>query len=159
GVPGMPRRHPVPLRPAQLPALGGGRRAEQAARGRPDHPRPAGRLQPPDRGTGRRGYVAGVRGQPDQPRVRELRGQARRAWRARRAPITAGRPSRSGRPSDTLHRVPSLFRRKSAGLVEDAVTETTTETTPDDAKVRRPRGYTPGKGKATPKRPRAGAAR
>ncbi len=51
--------------------------------------------------------------------------------------------------------MPSLFRRKSADLVEDAVAETT----PHDAEIHRPRGYTPGKGKATPKRPRAGAAR
>jgi hypothetical protein len=51
--------------------------------------------------------------------------------------------------------VPSLFRRKSDHLVEDAVAETSVE--PDAA--RQSRAYTPGKGKATPKRPRAGAAR
>jgi hypothetical protein len=50
--------------------------------------------------------------------------------------------------------VPSLFRRKSDHLVEDAIAETPAE--PD---VHQSRAYTPGKGKATPKRPRAGAAR
>jgi hypothetical protein len=50
-------------------------------------------------------------------------------------------------------RVPSLFRRKSADLVEEAVTEVT----PDEAtQSARPRGYTPGKGRETPKRPSAG---
>jgi Protein of unknown function (DUF3043) len=51
--------------------------------------------------------------------------------------------------------VPSLFRRKSPDLIEDAVAENTS----DDGDGQRPRGYTPGKGKATPKRPRAGVAR
>jgi hypothetical protein len=50
--------------------------------------------------------------------------------------------------------VPSLFRRKSDHLVEDALAET-----PAESEVRPSRGYTPGKGKATPKRPRAGVAR
>jgi Protein of unknown function (DUF3043) len=49
--------------------------------------------------------------------------------------------------------VPSLFRRKSDHLVEDTVAEDTSES----VEAHRPRGYTPGKGKATPKRPRAGA--
>ncbi|MEE6260508.1 DUF3043 domain-containing protein [Plantactinospora sonchi] len=50
--------------------------------------------------------------------------------------------------------MPSLFRRKPANLVEDAVTEVTPETP-----ATRPRGYTPSKkelGKQTPKRPTAG---
>jgi hypothetical protein len=54
--------------------------------------------------------------------------------------------------------VPSLFRRKSAVLVEDAVTEVS----PADAAASSRKGYTPSKqelGKATPKRPRANAAR
>jgi len=52
--------------------------------------------------------------------------------------------------------VPSLFRRKqSDDLVEDALAETGSEETTDN----RPRGYTPAKGKATPKRPRAGYGR
>jgi hypothetical protein len=50
--------------------------------------------------------------------------------------------------------VPSLFRRKSDHLVDDALAETSVE-----SDVHQPRAYTPGKGKATPKRPRAGAAR
>ncbi len=62
GLPRLPGRHAVPVRPAQLPALGGDRRPEQAARGRPGDPRPAGRFQPPDRGAGRRGHLARVRG-------------------------------------------------------------------------------------------------
>jgi Protein of unknown function (DUF3043) len=51
--------------------------------------------------------------------------------------------------------VPSLFRRKSDRLVEDALTESA----PDQVEVQRTRGYTPGKGRATPKRPRAGTGR
>lgn len=49
--------------------------------------------------------------------------------------------------------MPSLFRRKPADLVEDAVTEVTPETP-----ANRPKGYTPSKkelGKETPKRPTA----
>jgi len=46
--------------------------------------------------------------------------------------------------------VPSLFRRKSDQLVEDAVTEVTTDEEPT---VTRPKGYTPAKGRETPKRP------
>jgi hypothetical protein len=56
------------------------------------------------------------------------------------------------RRAATLQRVPSLFRRKSASLVEDPVTEVT----PGEDSVTRPRGYTPGKGRVTPKRPAAG---
>jgi hypothetical protein len=55
----------------------------------------------------------------------------------------------------TLADVQSLFRRKSGNLVEEAVTEVTTE---DEAASRR-KGYTPSKkelGKETPKRPIAG---
>ncbi|SCL37758.1 Protein of unknown function [Micromonospora rhizosphaerae] len=50
----------------------------------------------------------------------------------------------------------SLFRRKSANLVEESVTPVTTDEAPASA---RPRGYTPSKkelGKVTPKRPTAG---
>lgn len=50
--------------------------------------------------------------------------------------------------------MPSLFRRKSTAVVEDAVTEVTPEPEPT-----RPRGYTPSKkelGKETPKRPSVG---
>src|SRR5262249_22184719 len=72
GLPGRPGRHAVPLRPAQLPALRGHRRPEQAARRRPGHPRPPRRLQPPDRGARRRGHQPSVRRGPDQPRVRGL---------------------------------------------------------------------------------------
>jgi hypothetical protein len=56
--------------------------------------------------------------------------------------------------------VPSLFRRKPADLVEDAVAETPSAEAADTASRRR--GYTPSKqelGKVTPKRPRANAAR
>lgn len=50
--------------------------------------------------------------------------------------------------------MPSLFRRKSAALVEEPVTEVP----PEQPSPRRPRGYTPSKkelGKQTPKRPGA----
>jgi hypothetical protein len=53
--------------------------------------------------------------------------------------------------------VPSLFRRKSADLVEDAVPDGTATQS-----ARQRKGYTPSKqelGKVTPKRPRAGAGR
>ncbi|WP_285786837.1 DUF3043 domain-containing protein [Micromonospora sp. NBRC 101691] len=52
----------------------------------------------------------------------------------------------------TLHHVPSLFRRKSTDLADEAVTEVTVDETSDSA---RPRGYTPAKGRETPKRPTA----
>ncbi|SCL17915.1 Protein of unknown function [Micromonospora pallida] len=51
----------------------------------------------------------------------------------------------------TLHHVLSLFRRKSA-TVDDAATEVTPEETSTSA---RSRGYTPAKGRETPKRPTA----
>jgi hypothetical protein len=54
--------------------------------------------------------------------------------------------------------VPSLFRRKPADLVDDALAETLS----DEATSPPRKGYTPSKqelGKATPKRPRAGAVR
>jgi hypothetical protein len=51
--------------------------------------------------------------------------------------------------SATLHRVPSLFRRKSTEVVTEAPVEESPATTA------RPKGYTPGKGHATPKRPAA----
>ncbi|MET8084495.1 DUF3043 domain-containing protein [Micromonospora sp. NPDC005197] len=47
--------------------------------------------------------------------------------------------------------MPSLFRRKSTDLVDEAVTSVTPEETAD-----RPRGYTPAKGRETPKRPTVG---
>lgn len=56
---------------------------------------------------------------------------------------------RVGYPSQ----VPSLFRRRSTQLVEDAVREAASEETSTPT---RPRAYTAGKGKATPKRPSAG---
>ncbi|MFI6265135.1 DUF3043 domain-containing protein [Micromonospora sp. NPDC051006] len=49
--------------------------------------------------------------------------------------------------------MPSLFRRKSADLVDEAVTSVT----PDEASTaERPRAYTPAKGRETPKRPTVG---
>lgn len=53
----------------------------------------------------------------------------------------------------TLQHVPSLFRRKSTATVDDAVTEVTPD---ESAAATRPRGYTPAKGRETPKRPVAG---
>ncbi|QGN47592.1 DUF3043 domain-containing protein [Micromonospora sp. WMMD558] len=47
----------------------------------------------------------------------------------------------------------SLFRRKSANLVEEATTSVTPE---EETTSARPRGYTPAKGRETPKRPAAG---
>ncbi|MFC0030561.1 DUF3043 domain-containing protein [Micromonospora chaiyaphumensis] len=49
--------------------------------------------------------------------------------------------------------MPSLFRRKPTDLVEDSVTSVTTDEAPTAAQ---PRGYTPAKGRETPKRPAAG---
>jgi hypothetical protein len=46
--------------------------------------------------------------------------------------------------------VPSLFRRKPTEVVDESLTDTT-QTEPE----RQSKGYTPGKGKATPKRPPA----
>lgn len=53
----------------------------------------------------------------------------------------------------TLAGVPSLFRRKPTDLVEESVTPVTTDEAPAAAQ---PRGYTPAKGRETPKRPAAG---
>ncbi|MBG6099719.1 DUF3043 domain-containing protein [Micromonospora vinacea] len=47
--------------------------------------------------------------------------------------------------------MPSLFRRKSTDLVDEAVSSVTPEETAE-----RPRGYTPAKGRETPKRPTVG---
>ncbi|SCL23209.1 DUF3043 domain-containing protein [Micromonospora inyonensis] len=52
----------------------------------------------------------------------------------------------------TLHHVPSLFRRKSTAVADESVTEVTVEETSASA---RSRGYTPAKGRETPKRPTA----
>ncbi|MFG1674790.1 DUF3043 domain-containing protein [Micromonospora sp. NPDC049282] len=52
--------------------------------------------------------------------------------------------------------MPSLFRRKSADLVDESVTTVTTD---EESSAARPRGYTPSKkelGQVTPKRPVAG---
>jgi hypothetical protein len=53
----------------------------------------------------------------------------------------------------TLAGVPSLFRRKPTDLVEESVTSVTTDEAPSAAQSR---GYTPAKGRETPKRPAAG---
>ncbi|MEV0426855.1 DUF3043 domain-containing protein [Micromonospora sp. NPDC050495] len=53
----------------------------------------------------------------------------------------------------TLAGVPSLFRRKPADLVEESVTQVTTD---EESTAARSRGYTPAKGRETPKRPSAG---
>ncbi|KXK60475.1 DUF3043 domain-containing protein [Micromonospora fluostatini] len=50
--------------------------------------------------------------------------------------------------------MPSLFRRKSTDVVDESVTPVTTD---DESVAAQPRGYTPAKGRETPKRP--GAAR
>ncbi|MFG3579155.1 DUF3043 domain-containing protein [Micromonospora chersina] len=49
--------------------------------------------------------------------------------------------------------MPSLFRRKPTDLVEESVTPVTTDEAPAAAQSR---GYTPAKGRETPKRPTAG---
>lgn len=59
---------------------------------------------------------------------------------------------RFGYPS----RVPSLFRRKSTDLVTDAVDEANSVATETEPKLS-PKAYTPGKGRATPKRGAVGA--
>lgn len=64
--------------------------------------------------------------------------------------------SGSRRDLATLAHVPSLFRRKSVDLVEESVTEVTTD---EDAASPQRKGYTPSKkelGRQTPKRPSAG---
>ncbi|MFG2106914.1 DUF3043 domain-containing protein [Micromonospora chersina] len=53
----------------------------------------------------------------------------------------------------TLAGVPSLFRRKPTDLVEESVTPVTTD---EASAAAQPRGYTPAKGRETPKRPAAG---
>ena len=58
-LPRVPGRLPVPLRAAQLPALGRHLRADQAARRRHHGARPARRLQLPDRRAGGRRHLAG----------------------------------------------------------------------------------------------------
>ncbi|MFC0504399.1 DUF3043 domain-containing protein [Micromonospora costi] len=49
--------------------------------------------------------------------------------------------------------MPSLFRRKSADLADEAVTSVTPD---EESESARPRGYTPAKGRETPKRPSVG---
>ncbi|RKN50873.1 DUF3043 domain-containing protein [Micromonospora endolithica] len=49
--------------------------------------------------------------------------------------------------------MPSLFRRKSTDLVDESVTSVTPD---EESSSTRPRGYTPAKGRETPKRPVAG---
>ncbi|MGN9808787.1 DUF3043 domain-containing protein [Micromonospora sp. BQ11] len=49
--------------------------------------------------------------------------------------------------------MPSLFRRKSADLADEAVTPVTPDEESSSARIR---GYTPAKGRETPKRPAAG---
>ena len=122
-----------------------------------------GRLQPPDRGAGRRGHLPGVRRRPDQPRLRGLRGQAGRPGRARRAAVTlAPSPSAPGAPRCApgarrwlpLPRAvavsPQVRRPRRRGRhLGDARR---------GVRPRRPRGYTPSKKELgqTPKRPTAG---
>ena len=158
----MPRRHAVPVRPAQLHALRGDRRPEQAARRRPGHPGPAGRVQPPDRGAGRRGHLPGVRRQPDQPRLRGLRGEARRPRRPRRARDGPARrctacPDRmcAGAPLATLHACRRCFAASPTDARRGPATEAELRRRPRRRRSA-PKGYTPSKrelGKTTPKRP------
>ncbi len=75
-LPRVPGRFGLPLRPAQLPALGGRLRADEAPGRRPGHPGPPGRFLVPDRGAGGAGHLPGARHRPDQPRLRELHGEA-----------------------------------------------------------------------------------
>ena len=51
-------------------------RPDQAPGRRPGHSRPARRLLVPDRGAGGPGHLPGARHRPDQPRLRELHGEA-----------------------------------------------------------------------------------
>ncbi|MFD0784046.1 DUF3043 domain-containing protein, partial [Micromonospora azadirachtae] len=46
--------------------------------------------------------------------------------------------------------MPSLFRRKPTDLADEAVTSVTPD---EESESARPRGYTPAKGRETPKRP------
>ncbi|CAM5259890.1 UDP-N-acetylglucosamine 1-carboxyvinyltransferase [Streptomyces griseus subsp. griseus] len=116
-VPRVPRRLGLPLRPAQLPALGGRLRTDQAPGRRPGHPGPPGRLLLPDRGPGGAGHLPGARHRPDQPRLRELHGEAGEARRQGRA---AGRFARLTVPCAvkaaqccrTQHCAPAQFPRE-----------------------------------------------
>ncbi len=84
-LPRVPGRLRLPLRPAQLPALGRRLGPDQAGGRRPGHPRPARRLLVPDRRPRGPGHLPGPRHRPDQPRLRELHGEARGAGREGRA--------------------------------------------------------------------------
>lgn len=90
-LPRVPRRLRLPLRAAELPALGGRVRADEAPGRGSGHPRPARRVLVPDRRAGGPGHVPGARHRPDQPWLRELHGQAGEARRQGRA---AGRLTR-----------------------------------------------------------------
>ncbi len=69
GLPRVPRFHPVPLRSAQLPALGGDQRSDEAARRRHRGAGPARRLLAPDRSARRGGRVERPRHRPHRPRA------------------------------------------------------------------------------------------
>ncbi len=75
----MPRRPPVPFRPAQLQPLRGHHGSDPAARGGHRGSRPARRIQPPRRSPERRGHLDREQRRHHQPRVRELHHQARAA--------------------------------------------------------------------------------
>ncbi len=68
---------PVPLRPAQLPALGRDLRAGAAQGHRHRRPGPARRVQPPHCRPGRHGHVPRHRNRHHQPRLRALHREAR----------------------------------------------------------------------------------
>ena len=72
---------PVPLRPAQLPALRRHLRTHAAQGHRHRRPGPARRLQPPDRRPGRHRHLPGDRNRHHQPRLRALHRKARRPRR------------------------------------------------------------------------------
>ncbi|WP_261400580.1 UDP-N-acetylglucosamine 1-carboxyvinyltransferase [Streptomyces sp. CBG9] len=82
-------------------------RADEAPGRRSGHPRPARRLLVPDRGAGGAGHLPGARHRPDQPRLRELHGEAGEARReggaARRFP---GLTPHSAAAHSTAHPVP-----------------------------------------------------
>ncbi|CAK7284199.1 hypothetical protein SGPA1_30072 [Streptomyces misionensis JCM 4497] len=113
----MPGRLGLPLRAAQLPALRGRLRTDPAPGRRPGHPRPARRLLLPDRRARGRGHLPGPRHRPDQPRLRELHGEARGARRQGRA---AGQGARLT-PEQTANRAAPLGSRGAALLASSAL--------------------------------------
>lgn len=127
--------------------------ASPSLRARYPDPQNLERLSPPVRAS----HPARINGRG------HLKSDRRHRIRAAEWRIAAwGKPP--GGLSDTLSGVPSLFRRQSSQAAADVsesgdVASETLETAAAAAKGGARKAYTPGKGKATPKRPASGARR